>query len=189
MHEQTNLPDPSDGGSAPSTGPRDPGRGPEEKRRGRPPGTVSLTPEIQERILELIRAGVYDFIAAEAVGISERTLREWIQRGEGLHPTRPATRKLRRFAREFRQAKAEARASAEIRVYRDNPVRWLSYVGRAKPGREGWTHPPETQAPDTATELEALIRALDEPDCSVTEEDEPGDEAVSPRVDGSEDPR
>lgn len=144
--------------------PKPPGR-----RRGRPAGSVSLTPEIQARIVEMIRGGTFDYIAAEAVGISQRTLREWIQRGEGEHPTRPPTRKLRAFATEVRRAKAEARAAAEIRVFRDNAPRWLSYQGRTKPGREGWTHPPETQVTaEGAGHLEALIRELEAEDALAT---------------------
>jgi hypothetical protein len=141
---------------------------PPERRRGRPAGSVSLTPEIQQRLLELIRGGTYDYIAAEAVGISERTFREWIQRGDGEHPTRPPTRKLKAFAREVRRAKAEVRAAAEIRVFRDNASRWLSYQARTKPGREGWTHPPETQmVAEGAAQLEALIRELEDEDTTV----------------------
>jgi hypothetical protein len=136
--------------------------GGQNKRRGRPLGSVSLTPEIRERLLELIRGGTYDYIAAEAVGISARTFREWIQRGEGEHPTRPASRKLKALAKDVRRAKAEARAAAEIRVFRDNASRWLSYQGRTKPGREGWTHPPETQADQGSARLEELIRELED---------------------------
>src|SRR5207249_6079969 len=131
-------------GAKPPREPEHPSEGP---RRGRPPGSVSLTPEIAEQILELIRAGVWDYVAAEAAGISDRTFYEWIQRGEGEHPTRPRTRKLQRFAEGVRRAKAEARAAGEIRLHRENPGRWLSYVARSRPGREGWTHPPETDAP------------------------------------------
>ena len=146
-------------GAKPPREPEHPSEGP---RRGRPPGSVSLTPEIAERILELIRGGTWDYVAAEAAGISDRTFYEWIQRGEGEHPTRPRTRKLQRFAEGVRRAKAEARAAGEIRLFRENPGRWLSYVARTKPGREGWTHPPETErAADPGHELEALIRGLE----------------------------
>jgi hypothetical protein len=156
---------------------------PPERRRGRPAGSVSLTPEIRERIVEMIRGGTFDYIAAEAVGISQRTLREWIQRGEGEHPTRPPTRKLRAFATEVRRAKAEARAAAEIRVFRDNAPRWLSYQGRSKPGREGWTHPPETQvAAEGAAQLEALIRELEDQD---TARSPSSDEPAAHRADRS----
>lgn len=159
-------------------------------RRGRPRGSVSLTPEIQERLLELIRGGTYDYIAAEAVGISERTFREWIQRGDGEHPTRPPTRKLRAFAREVRRAKAEVRAAAEIRVFRDNASRWLSYQARTKPGREGWTHPPETQvAAEGAARLEALISELEDEDTAVPPPsvDTPASQGPDGFPEGSED--
>lgn len=195
MSDEPTFPDASQGpaGQAPDATPNDAGGRP-KKRRGRPPGSVSLTPEIQERILELIRGGTYDYIAAEAVGISERTFHEWIQRGEGKHPTRPATRRLKVFATEVRRAKAEARVAAEIRVYRDDASRWLSYQGRTKPGREGWTHPPETQvSSDAGRELEALILALEDEEPA----GDPGggfgpdrpDEATHEAPDGTEEPR
>jgi hypothetical protein len=46
--------------------------------------------------------------------------------------------------RQFRQdvlgAQAEARATAEIQVYRENPLAWLGYgPGRSKPEVPGWT--------------------------------------------------
>jgi len=110
-------------------------------RRGRPPGTDALTEEIAQTILTYVRAGAFDHVAAEAAGISARTFRDWIARGEGTHPTRAPTAKLRRFAAEVRRAKAEARAAAEIRVYRERPASWLAHAARSKPDQEGWTTP------------------------------------------------
>lgn len=108
------------------------------RRRGRPRGSVSLTNEIAQTILGYIRAGAFDYIAAEAAGVSDRTFREWIARGEG-RSARPSTDKLSAFAEDVRRAKAEARLAVEVRVYRENPALWLSRAARTKPEREGWT--------------------------------------------------
>ncbi len=81
------------------------------------------------------------YVAAEAAGISARTFREWMERGEGRHPTRPATPKLRRFVRMIDRARAEARVAAEAGIYREDPKFWLTHVARSRPDREGWTEP------------------------------------------------
>src|SRR5438034_157661 len=116
-------------------------KSPQPKRRGRPPGSVSLTPEIERTILAYILSGAFDHAAAEAAGISVRTFREWMARGEGTHPTRPSTPKLKRFAKAVRQAKAETRAATEIELRRTSPAQWLKYVARSTYDREGWTEP------------------------------------------------
>ena len=109
-------------------------------RRGRPPGSVTLTDERRRKIVGFIRAGAFDHVAAQAVGISPRTFREWIARGEGRGP-RPPTPKLAALAEEVRAARAQARLAAEARVYRDQPLYWLSRAARSREGSEGWTTP------------------------------------------------
>ena len=42
-----------------------------------------LTAELQKDICAYIRAGAYDYAAAEACGISRRAFFEWLERGEG----------------------------------------------------------------------------------------------------------
>jgi len=112
---------------------------PRPKRpRGRPPGSSSLTRERYEKIIGLIRAGVFDYVAAEVAGVSSRALREWVARGEG-RSKRPTSPKCRAFAKDFRQAKAEARALLEAKVYRDFPKWWLSHSAPSRKDRPGWT--------------------------------------------------
>lgn len=112
---------------------------PPSPRRGRPPGSVSLDEDKAWKIVSLIRAGAFDYVAAEAVGISARTFRDWISRGEETHGSRGSTPKLRRFAREVREARAMARVSAETRVFNQDPKYWLSKVARSELDRDGWT--------------------------------------------------
>jgi hypothetical protein len=108
------------------------------RKSGRPKGSVSLSAKIERTILAFISAGVYDYIAAEAAGISDRTFRDWIARGEG-RGSRPGSPKLRAFATKVRTARASARASAEVAVLKDHPIHWLRYEARSAPGREGWS--------------------------------------------------
>jgi hypothetical protein len=134
------------------------------RRRGRPPGSESLTKERYQTILTYIRAGAFDYVAAEAAGVSARTFREWVARGEGTHPTRGSTPKLRRFAKEVRRAKAEVRAAAEVRMHREHPAQWLKYVARTRPEREGWTEPRAGKAgePTSGDSFEERLRRYDE---------------------------
>jgi len=44
--------------------------------------TTLLTPELSRAITGLVRAGVSIPVAAEAVGVSRATVREWLQRGK-----------------------------------------------------------------------------------------------------------
>ena len=144
------------------------------KRRGRPPGSISLTKAVEHTILTFIRGGAFDHVAAEAAGISVRTFHDWMARGEGRHPTRPRTARLRKFAENVSRAKAEARLDAEVRIHRMNPAYWLSRAARTKPNKEGWSEPhapaaTEGLAPridgvmasaDTVEELARVIREL-----------------------------
>ena len=56
-------------------------------KRGRPRGP-GLTDEVWNIIVTCVRAGAYDHVAAQAAGISVRTFRDWIARGEGRSPRR-----------------------------------------------------------------------------------------------------
>jgi hypothetical protein len=108
--------------------------------RGRPVGSITLTAERRMKILEFIRAGVADHVAAETAGVPGRTFREWIARGEGRSPRR-STPKLRAFAEDVRTARAQARISAEARVFREKPAIWLARAARSRPEADGWTEP------------------------------------------------
>ena len=134
---QDSSPNPNQGDSPPFVDP-EPSPVP-KKKRGRPRGSVSLTNEIAETIIGFVGAGSFGYVAAEAAGISARTFREWMARGEGTHPTRPSTPKLRKFAKNVRKAEAEARIWAEARLHQDHPDKWLKCLARSRPEREGWT--------------------------------------------------
>ncbi len=132
-------------------------------RPGRPPGSVSLTNEIAETIINYIQAGAFAYVAAEAAGISERTFHDWMARGEDRHFARKPTPKLRRFAKAVRTAQAQARLAAEATVYNKNPEYWLSHAARSRPGREGWTDPgPFRSVPKDDEEVRDARQVLQE---------------------------
>jgi hypothetical protein len=85
-----------------------------------------LTDELQHKIVSFIRAGGWDWVAAEANGIDRQRFWEWIRRGEGTeHTDRPQTKRYAKFAKEVREARAQSRARAEIRVQEAGPVKYL----------------------------------------------------------------
>lgn len=66
--------------------------------------TGKFTKERTRKLIKLLRAGNYKETACQAVGISSRTLRDWMKYGESLD----APEKYATFAREVREAEAGA---------------------------------------------------------------------------------
>jgi len=138
--------------------------------KGPASGTTKLTPEVAQTILAYIEAGAWDYIAAEMAGVSARTVREWVRRGEGKDPDRPPTPELAEFALNWRAAKAKARGVREMQVADTRPGYWLEHTARSEPGRPGWGAPlpgsedeemASSPAPEpTAEELQDFFDAL-----------------------------
>ena len=94
-----------------------------------------LTSEVHQRVVSFIRAGAFDWVAAEAAGIGKSTFYRWLDQGKnaasGIH---------HEFWEDVRQARAQARVAAETEVRRDNPLAWLRFgPGRERPAEPGWT--------------------------------------------------
>ena len=107
---------------------------------------TKLSPEVHQQIVAIIRAGSYDWVAAEAAGIGKSTYYRWMERGEAS-----AAEPYRSFWSAVRQARAQARVAAEIEVRRDNPFNWLRYgPGRDRAGEPGWTERHELAGTDGA---------------------------------------
>ena len=77
-----------------------------KKRRGRP---TKLTPELQEKICNILNGGNHIITACDYIGISEKTFYHWLQRGERNAPSDQAG-----GYSEFYQAVKKARARAEV---------------------------------------------------------------------------
>lgn len=100
-----------------------------------------LTPERHKAIVAAIRAGSYDWVAAQANGVNPATFIFWMRRGE-----REKRRPYFQFFEDVRVARAQARLSAEIEVRKDQPFNWLRFgPGRERPGEEGWTETKEVK--------------------------------------------
>jgi hypothetical protein len=115
---------------------------------------VSLRAEKASEIILLLQGGASLRSAAQISGIPLRTLQEWISRGEG-RSQKPATPKLKAFARDVRRAQAEARASAEVRVHERQPATWLR-TEAADPGSVD--APDDAPRPERIRELARRVR-------------------------------
>lgn len=136
---------------------------------GRP---TLLTPELQTRMLQALRAGGYVQSACAVAGVALRTYEKWIVRGD------PAgTRREDAMYREFREKVQRARAEAETRnvaiiaqaatenwqaaawlLERAYPERWARPSQRMKPDDE-----PVTAADDPFAEVDELARRRQHP--------------------------
>lgn len=97
------------------------------------------SPERHRSIVAAVRAGSFAWIAAEANGVSRSTFKKWMRKGE-----RTRREPYRTFASDIRQARAQARLSAELEVRREEPFAWLRYgPGRERVDEPGWTESQE----------------------------------------------
>jgi hypothetical protein len=123
-----------------------------------------------ERMLTLIRAGAFAWVAAQSLGIAAETFSRWMARG-----ARQRRGIFRQFRQDVEQAQALARITAEIQVRRENPLAWLrSGPARSRPGMPGWTdlpgcdsgeaemvhEPTPVQLPDVRNQINPLAAVL-----------------------------
>ncbi len=92
-----------------------------------------MSAELRERICNLVRAGVSDQAAADACGLSQATLAEWLADSE--------------FAAAMDAARADAVADAQIRANRTSPATWLRDRRRDEPALTGGITPPSMPIP------------------------------------------
>ena len=105
---------------------------------GRP---TLLTPETHRAIVAAIRAGAYDWVAAQANGVDKNTFMNWMKRGE-----RERIEPYLGFRNDVLTARAQARLSAEIEVRKDQPFNWLRFgPGREREDAPGWTESKEVR--------------------------------------------
>jgi hypothetical protein len=105
-----------------------------------------------DRIREFVRAGAYDWLAAQATGIDQRIFYRWMERG--ARAGRGRYRQFRQFVLE-----AKARAKAELEVFTGHPLRWfLCGPGRDRPGEAGRSRQSTVAGAPTTEPLEVVIR-------------------------------
>ena len=100
---------------------------------------TKLTPELHQSIVAYIRAGAFDWVAAQACGIASSTFYLWLQQGDAGDP------QFVEFSEDVRRARAESRLAAEVEIRRDDPQFWLRCgPGKNRPSEPGWTERPAT---------------------------------------------
>jgi hypothetical protein len=80
------------------------------------PRPSKLTPALQAAIVQAVSQGVPFTQAAWVAGIADATALEWLQRGEGSHPTRPSTARFAAFAEAMKKAEAQDEARRVERI-------------------------------------------------------------------------
>jgi transposase len=89
-------------------------------RNGRP---SELTPEVTERVCQVLRAGNYLEVAAVAAGISRSTCYDWLKRGDP-EGTAPADAPYRDFRESVEKARAEGEARNVTLIAQAAPKNW-----------------------------------------------------------------
>lgn len=119
---------------------------------------TKLTPALQKRITDSIRAGNYAFVAAQQAGIHEATYHAWRARGrkegKGIY---------REFDEAVEMAEAEAEAVAVMYVRRAMGESWqaaMTYLERKFPDRWGKRFAKEPEAKGSKAALLELIEAM-----------------------------
>jgi hypothetical protein len=143
----------------------------------RPPGRPSsLTPEVHEHLIKVLRSGCTHDAAAEAIGMSTRALRKWLQKGDDAEVRRDAGEKLTAqdgrylaFAEDARKARAEAEVRAVTTIQRAaangtwQAAAW--YLERAFPER--WSSKPANKMGRPVGAVSAPDRAAGPPKLKV----------------------
>jgi transposase len=121
------------------------------KARGRPTGSIKLSPQSKALLIAAVEAGGTDHACARAAGVDPRTYRTWRAIAEGRHPTRKPTPELVALFREIDEAEARSRIKREIDVANRDPKTWLRYRAPSRPGLDGWTAPVPEDGPEDAS--------------------------------------
>lgn len=119
---------------------------PQKKRRSRVGRKSALErllesqPDILGKVINYIKLGAYDHVAAQALGVRAETFARWMRKGS----RKSAPKLYRQFYDDISQAKAQARLLAEVQVKQDDPKYWLRIgPGRTKENLPGWTEQPD----------------------------------------------
>jgi hypothetical protein len=96
----------------------------------------SLTPDVEQQILNFIGAGGFPHIAAEAAGVPRSVFDNWMNRG-----VKPGSRDpYRAFVERVSQTAARARLKAEIEAREKDPRFWLLHgPARETADSPGWS--------------------------------------------------
>lgn len=121
------------------------------------PVNRSITPDIEDRLYELIKAGNYPSVACQAVGISSAVYGAWLRRGEFRDREGKPTPEQIRFAQRMREAEALAETEMVGKIIQQadkNPDIGLKFLARRFKNR--WGESREINVNWTVRALEAI---------------------------------
>jgi hypothetical protein len=126
---------------------------------------LRLTAQLVRDLADRIKAGAFEQVAAESLGVPFEMYRTWLARGR-----QPRAGKLyRQLYQGVRQARAHARLMAETELRKEAPKVWLLHgPGRQTSDLPGWTSPTRARPDGEAEKLDvfrhpevmALINAI-----------------------------
>ncbi len=146
--------------------PKDPMNSTAKKRSGR---TSQFTPEVRKKILQVIRAGNFQHVAAAYGGIDRKTLERWLARGK-----RETHGEYRNFWLAFQNAVAESEVELVLGIRGHAKADWraAAFLLERGPARSRWRQPDVRDL--TNGELQEIIDGLASR-CSEGSSDEAGD--------------
>jgi hypothetical protein len=114
-----------------------------------------LTPALLQDICTRLQAGAFDQVAVESLGVPFDVFQNWMRMGQ-----RKGTRRLyRQLVEAVRQARAQARFMAEMKMREEDTKVWLlSGPGRDTPTQAGWG---SGSRAGPAEEAEATVKIWD----------------------------
>jgi hypothetical protein len=127
-----------------------------------------LTRRLILELAERIKAGAFEQVAAESLGVPFALYQDWLARGRGAR----AGGLCRDLVREVRQARAHARLMAEMDLRTKAPKVWLlNGPGKETAELPGWSAPARPRAeggqqlnalehPEVVALLGAVVQAL-----------------------------
>ncbi|NMG09784.1 hypothetical protein [Brasilonema sp. UFV-L1] len=107
------------------------------KKAARPGRPSKLTEETKQKLLQAIKAGVGIENACYYAGVSHKTVREWVRRGEGTHE-RPTSNEFAEFAEELNRAVVAAEITLSARIMTASTNDWRAaawWLERQRPER------------------------------------------------------
>jgi hypothetical protein len=126
---------------------------------------LRLTPQLVNDLCYRIKAGAFEQVAAESLGVPFDVYRGWLTRGRRAQTSSV----YRQLFRGVQQARAHARLMAEMELRKAAPKVWLLHgPGRETTNLPGWTAPARARLDHTSERLDvfrhpqivALLRAI-----------------------------
>ena len=75
-----------------------------------------LTPAVADLIVKAVSAGLPLVQAASMAGVGKAAVLQWVQRGQGLHPTRPAAQRYVDFVDQLEKGRSQDMLRRVLRI-------------------------------------------------------------------------